>query len=59
MYVYEIIYDVEYMQSFLANSHSNDVELYDFETSKWKSNSEWDYPFNNYTGWDWLCYNLN
>ena len=50
MYVYEIIYDVEYMQSFLANSHSNDVELYDFETSKWKSNSEWDYPFNNYTG---------
>ena len=34
----------------IANHHSKEVELFHFESNKWESKPEWNYPFNGEKG---------
>jgi len=31
----------------IASSYTDAVELYDFQSNKWESKNEWNYPFRN------------
>ena len=42
------LYDINYILYFLiANAYFDEVELFDFQSNKWETKNEWNYPFRN------------
>ena len=48
MYVFSLMQIIEFSLIFrIASSYTDAVELYDFQSNKWESKNEWNYPFRN------------
>ena len=43
-------FQIDFIMFFVASSYTNEVELFDFETNKWKSQPELSYPFHGGKG---------